>query len=131
MIECLECKRLFAFLPTHLRRAHGMDAANYRARWEIPAGVPLASDEYRAQRRKILMDLAGSERLNRDPSAASFAARGAGRGERVKLDLIQQSARAREIPHIQLPPGAKRGDGRDADRAREYQRAYRSRLRDA
>jgi hypothetical protein len=131
MIECRECGRLFSFLPTHLRRAHGMDAATYRARWEIPSGVPLASDDYREAHREKLRIMAETGVLRRDPAAASETAREAGRGERVKSDLAQQAERARAIPHEQLPPGAKRADGRDADRAREYQRTYRSKNRDA
>lgn len=64
--------------------------------------------------------------LKNDPAAASEAARYAGRGQRTPEDLARQAELARSLPRKQLPPGAKRADGRDADRAREAQRRRRS-----
>lgn len=56
--------------------------------------------------------------------AATEAAKSRPRVERV--DLAKQAERARMIPRQQFQPGEKRADGRDADRAREYQRAWRA-----
>lgn len=45
-IVCRECGRAFIFLAPHLRVAHGMTANEYRARWDIPKHVALASAEH-------------------------------------------------------------------------------------
>ncbi len=48
MIVCQECQGEYKFLPRHLKGAHGLSQGEYRARWDIPAGVLLGSDEYKA-----------------------------------------------------------------------------------
>lgn len=58
------------------------------------------------------------------PEAVDLA-RTAGRGIKRDFDVLEQAKIAANIPKPQLPTGAKRADGRDADKAREYQRAYR------
>lgn len=45
-IVCRECGRAFIFLAPHLRVAHSMTANEYRARWDIPKHVALASAEH-------------------------------------------------------------------------------------
>lgn len=131
MIEiiCRECGKGFTFLPTHLRVKHQMNTASYRERWEIPAGEPLASDGYREAHRAKLGRLVAMGVVVRDPAAASEAARRAERPTKVPQQAAEQSVRVavhRPGDHSLLPPGAKRADGRDADKAREYQRAYRA-----
>ena len=44
-IQCLECRRWFRSLPWHINRMHDMDAADYRLKHGVPAGVPLVCVE--------------------------------------------------------------------------------------
>jgi transposase-like protein len=41
-IQCLECGKLFSFLGTHLRKAHGMSSMAYREKWQIMKQIPLS-----------------------------------------------------------------------------------------
>ena len=128
MIVCLECGREFKFLPSHLRVAHQLRCNQYRERWQIPAGAPLASEGYRAAHRAKLERLIADGTLRRDPTAASVAAIGSERRPRTPQQIAEQAERARQNrpgDHSKLPPGARRADGRDADRARLYQKEYR------
>jgi hypothetical protein len=129
-IICLICGREFAFLPPHLTRAHGASVDDYRTEYQIPAGQPLCSSDYSAAHAAKMrrMQAAGDLTYDHLPAAVD-AARHAGRGQRTGDDLQAQADRARAIPRQQLPPGAKRADGRDADRAREYQRRRREQQR--
>lgn len=128
MVKCRICGKSFAFLPPHLVRGHGVAVDDYRREYEIPAGEPLCSDDYSAAHAEKIRRLQASGALTYDHlPQATDAARKAGRGERTAADLAAQSERAKLIPRVTLPPGAKRADGRDADRAREYQREYRKR----
>jgi hypothetical protein len=94
----------------------------------MPAGTPLACLEYREARSAIIRETIDAGKLTYDhlPRAAQIA-RKAGRGQRAEWERAEQSERAGRIVHATLLPGARRADGRDADRAREYQRARRSR----
>lgn len=89
---CLECGKRFAFLPPHLGRAHGMTSDDYRDRFNIPAGMPLAGTEYRALHREKI------RRLQRDGTLdyshlpdAEKAARRAGRGDKRDFDRRSQA----------------------------------------
>lgn len=133
-ISCLVCGRLFKFLPTHLRLAHEVTVDAYREAFDIPAGLPLAGDDYRAAHAEKIrrMQAAGTLTYEHLRDATELA-RSAGRGRRSNAELAQQSERIRSTaPWVEktLPPGSKRSDGRDADRAREYQREYRRRRAD-
>jgi hypothetical protein len=126
LLECLDCGRRMRFLGGHLPRRHGMTAADYRARWGLPADAPLAGratrESHAAKARRLIAD----GRLTPNYAAASETARQAGRDQQVDWLRAEQAARAAVIPHEQLPPGARRADGRDADTAREYQRRRRA-----
>ena len=125
-IECLECGRLFSFLPPHLRRAHDMTADEYREAHNIPASAPLAGTAYReAHRAKIQRQVASGALDYQHLARATEEARTAGRGQLRDYDREARANRTASIQHDQLPPGANRADGRDADRARAYQRKYR------
>lgn len=129
-ITCLECGRAFRSLGSHINRAHDLDARAYRARHDLPASYALAAPDLRDAQAALIRGMAVDGRLSYDhlPRAVE-AAKGAGRGRRTTDDLASQAARARSISHVQLAPGAKRADGRDADTAREYQQRYRARKR--
>lgn len=131
-IECLECGRRFAFLQPHLLRAHGIGADEYRARHEIPAGAPLAGRSYREQHAQKMRRMQATGALTYDhlPDATA-AARKAGRPAKTAPDAAEHARRllrVRPQDATRLPPGARLADGRDADRAREYQRARRALL---
>ena len=129
LIRCLECGRWFRAIGSHLTRAHGMTAREYRERWGLPATHRLASDDLRAAQSILTTRMIADGTMNNDPLAASEAARNAGRGQRTAEDLAEQAKRARKIPHKMIPDGGKRADGRDAVRAREAQRQRRAKRR--
>lgn len=130
-IRCLICGREFAFLPTHLRRAHAVSAEAYREAYDIAAGEPLASEEYRLAHAEKMRRMQADGRITYDhlPDAVEQARTHLDRPKRGNAREIQRASIAATQPWQahQLPPGAKRADGRDADRAREYQREYRKR----
>jgi predicted transcriptional regulator len=49
-IVCLECGFRAQMLRQHLRVAHGLDVADYRARWRLPVDYPLTAPRYSARR---------------------------------------------------------------------------------
>lgn len=129
-IQCLECGKMFQMLGTHLLKMHGMTAAEYRERFNLPAETPLAGRAYRqAHRDKMNRLIKDGIVTHWHLTDAVEKARTAGRGERREFDLSEQKERMKRNSHYQertLPPGSKRADGRDADRFREYQRASRA-----
>lgn len=131
-IECLECGQRFAFLGNHLRRVHGISADEYRIAWGLPATVPLAGTAYRAAHAEKIRRMQAEGTLTYDHlPAAVEAARHAGRTPKSEMDARAQSERVAQLRPVdahRLPPGARRADGKNADRVREYQRAYRARL---
>jgi len=129
-IQCLECDRRLRSLSSHLPRVHALTDGAYRERWGIPATAPLAG---RATREKLSTGMKQRIAEGRHSLGhllqATEAARGAARHPRVPATRALQADVARAIPRTELPPGARRADGRDADLAREYQRKYRARKR--
>jgi len=65
-IICLEDGRRFKSLKRHLRTAHGLTPAQYRARWSLRSDYPLVAPAYAAQR----SELAKSIGLGRKPDEA-------------------------------------------------------------
>lgn len=132
-IECLECGRRYAFLPTHLTRAHDMTAAEYREAHSLPAGTPLAGKRYREEgRRRIHERHQAGDSSFASPEVAAKASRAAsetGRGERPEwLREKQRQIAARIGPKPKHQVGATSPTGRDLVRAREYQQARRAQL---
>ena len=126
-ITCQICGKAFDFLPVHLARTHGVSADDYRSEYQIPAGQPLCSEAYSQAHAEKIRRMQATGALTYDHlTDATNAARQAGRGTRTATDLEQQAARAKAIPRKQLPPGARRADGRDADTARDAQRRRRA-----
>lgn len=125
-IECLECGKRYHFLPVHIKRVHGLSAEAYKDKFNLPAPTPLAGTDYRQIQREKLQSMIAQGIINYEhlPEAVDLA-RTAGRGIKRDFDVLEQAKIAANIPKPQLPTGAKRADGRDADKAREYQRAYR------
>lgn len=130
MVKCLICGREFRFLPSHLRRAHGVTSQRYREAYGIPQGEPLASAEYRAAQAAKMRRTQEDGRIKYDhlPDAVEKSRLAQDRPKRGSALEKQRALVAAVQPwkKSQLAPGSKRADGRDADRAREYQRKYRS-----
>ena len=49
-IVCLECGYRAQMLRRHLRIAHNLEVADYRARWRLPLDYPLTAPSYSARR---------------------------------------------------------------------------------
>src|SRR5690606_817191 len=130
-VKCLICGRSFVYLQPHLRFAHGISDREYREAYSIPSGEPLAGEAYRQMHAEKLRRLQEEGRITYDHlPRATEASRHAPKRCKTPQDAEAQANRIRQVKpwaKRQLPPGAKRADGRDADRAREYQRAYRLR----
>ncbi|WP_337186563.1 MucR family transcriptional regulator [Phenylobacterium sp.] len=124
-MTCLECGLSFRSLGSHINRVHQLNARAYKIRHGLPQSHPLAAADLREAQSSLALRLASEGALTYDhlPRAIE-AARTAGRGVKCPEDRAKQAAIAAALPRKQLPPGAKRADGRDADRAREYQREY-------
>lgn len=52
-VICLECGKSYKTLKRHLSTEHGMDESDYKARWNLPAGMKLVSKEYSARRSQM------------------------------------------------------------------------------
>lgn len=133
-VECLVCGRRMQFLGTHIRRVHGMTAAEYRETFDLARSIPLASASFCENARLRMNERIqiGAVDYSHLPLAVE-AARAAGRGHIATAVRSQRSETARATrpgDGARLPDGARRADGRDADRARETQRLRRSRKRD-
>ncbi len=131
LIQCLECGQWFQLLSgKHMRLRHGMTHDEYRQRWGIPKKYGLAGKAIRQQRAEIIRRLVAEGRLTYDhlPGASNPTTRAEGL-PRVRAELARQSAMVRNNrpgDHHKIPPGGRRANGRSADRAREYQQAYRA-----
>ncbi|EPN2807573.1 MucR family transcriptional regulator [Serratia marcescens] len=92
LVECLECGKKFEFLPVHIKRMHGLTTDEYRERYNIPAGIPLAGKAYREMQRTklIAMQRDGVIDYSHLPNAEK-AARRAGRGDKRDFDRATQA----------------------------------------
>jgi hypothetical protein len=135
LIKCLECNKRFRMLTgKHLRGVHGMTPHDYREKWGLPYTTPLAGQATREIRAEIAKRMHDTGQLDVSHLPRAVAASVAS-GNRHKSDIARRAQsdlmkKTRPGDHSRLSPGAKRADGRDADRAREYQRKYRKRNSD-
>ena len=65
-VVCLECGLRSQMLRRHLRVAHGLEAAEYRVRWKLPADHPITAPAY-SERRSSMAKQIG---LGRKPQEA-------------------------------------------------------------
>ncbi len=65
-VVCLECGFLSQMLRRHIRVAHGLEPAEYRVRWKLPADHPITAPAY-SERRSTLAKRIG---LGRRPQEA-------------------------------------------------------------
>jgi predicted transcriptional regulator len=133
-IQCLECGGRFRSLAAHLQRAHQMRSAEYRAQWGLPRQTPLMGRALREAHRAVMRANIQDGRIDQPAHAARVRPLAnqmpSRRGSRAPA---AQDARRRGLAAIrdradprQLPSGARRASGDDADHKRAYQRAYRA-----
>jgi predicted transcriptional regulator len=67
-VVCLECGFRATMLRSHLRVRHGLDVAEYRARWNLPAPHPLTAPAY-SERRSAMAKALGFGRRRRSLEA--------------------------------------------------------------
>ena len=133
-VQCLECGKRMQFLGTHIRRVHDLTAKQYREAHDLSASTPLASVSFCEQARRRTNERIALGLMNYDHlPLARDNARDAGRGyiaTSIRKRRSETAAKVAPGATNQLPPGAKRADGRDADRARIAQQRRRSRISD-
>ncbi len=78
-VTCLEDGLRFKSLKRHLRSAHGLSPAEYRAKWGLPANHPIVAPSYSARRAAIAKEIRFGRKDGAEPKAPK-----AGRGERLK-----------------------------------------------
>jgi predicted transcriptional regulator len=77
-IVCLECGFRAQTLRRHLRVAHGLEDADYRARWQLPGNYPFTAPGYSARRSTIAKQMG----FGRKPGTIVTRPRAAGRRRR-------------------------------------------------
>jgi predicted transcriptional regulator len=56
-VVCLECGFRAQTLRRHLRLAHGLEVADYRARWQLPMNYPVIAPGYSARRSRLAKEI--------------------------------------------------------------------------
>ena len=86
-IACLECGAKLKVLKRHLTSEHGLAAAEYRARWGLPADYPLAAPLYTQSRSEIAKKLGLGRKPSQVPAPAGTTGKDKSSGARRKLKL--------------------------------------------
>jgi predicted transcriptional regulator len=68
-VVCLDCGHRGVMLRGHIRVAHGLNRAAYRARWKLSADHPLTAPSYSARRSTVAKQL-GLGRFGRGAASA-------------------------------------------------------------
>lgn len=93
---CHVCGRGLLHLGTHMRRAHGLSADDYRERYGLTSGTRLVAERVRELMSQKWLAKQGEHlarlEAHRDPVAASRAARGSEAFSRVQYRLLRQRA---------------------------------------
>ena len=67
-VVCLECGFRAQALRRHLRVAHGLEVAQYRARWNLPVDHPITAPAYSQRRSELAKELGlGRQRVPVEP----------------------------------------------------------------
>jgi predicted transcriptional regulator len=67
-VICLECGFRAQALRRHLRVAHGLEVAQYRARWNLPVDHPITAPAYSQRRSELAKELGlGRQRVPVEP----------------------------------------------------------------
>jgi predicted transcriptional regulator len=67
-VVCLECGYSALMLRLHLRVVHGLEVADYRTRWKLPAGHPVTAPSYSDRRSTIANEIGLGRRAATEPS---------------------------------------------------------------
>jgi predicted transcriptional regulator len=67
VVICLDCGFRGRMLRRHLRQAHGLEPAAYRARWNLPPNHPITAPSYSEHRASVAKELG----LGRRPKQAA------------------------------------------------------------
>ena len=67
-VVCLECGFRALALRRHLRVAHGLEVADYRARWQLPPDHPITAPSYSARRAIMAKEIGLGRRAAMEPS---------------------------------------------------------------
>jgi predicted transcriptional regulator len=70
-VVCLECGYHAQVLRRHLRVAHGLEVADYRARWKLPADHPITAPSYSARRSTMAKEIGLGRRAAAEPSPSA------------------------------------------------------------
>jgi predicted transcriptional regulator len=70
-VVCLECGFRLQTSRRHLRVAHGLAVAEYRARWNLPADYPMTAPAYSARRSTLAKELGLGRPAAPEPSPAA------------------------------------------------------------
>ena len=67
-VVCLECGFRAQMLRRHLRVAHGLEIADYRTRWKLPADYPVTAPSYSERRSMMAKEIGLGRRAAAKPS---------------------------------------------------------------
>lgn len=65
-ITCLECGKSFKLITRRHLATHGLDLADYRAKWDYPKDFPLVCKSLQRARRKKMKDMKLWEKRRKD-----------------------------------------------------------------
>jgi predicted transcriptional regulator len=81
-VVCLECGLRAQTLRRHLRASHGLEIADYRARWKLSAAYPLIAPSYSARRAAFAKEIGLGRSAAAEPTPPATERRGTRRGGR-------------------------------------------------
>ena len=128
-IQCLECGKWFLSFSTHLPRMHGMSANDYRDKYDLPRSTPLAGQSTRQTLSSQMLAMREEGIVNDDHLAeAARKIDYSKMAAKKQVSVAKQKAATSKARwgKNRYKPGAKNETGKDMDRRREYQRAYRA-----
>jgi predicted transcriptional regulator len=67
-VVCLECGFRAQVLRRHLRFAHSLEVADYRARWKLPPDYPFTAPSSSARRSRVAKEIGLGRRATAPPS---------------------------------------------------------------
>ena len=104
-VVCLECGFRAQTLRQHLRMAHGLEVAQYRTRWNLPANHPVTAPAY-SDRRSVIAKARGFGRRRAAVTPTSAPARRRRpRDPSNGIVKLTRSGKGEDGEHLWLMPG--------------------------
>ena len=128
-IQCLECKKWFRSLGSHLTRVHGMTCNDYRDKYELPRKTPLSGLSTRQMLSNQMVAMRQEGVITNDhlaEAAKKIDYENRAPKKNISDDKQRKAASAARFNKNKLDSGSVSSIGRNMDRAREYQRALRA-----